>query len=76
MDVICNAIMEAPYSGDGILRSGVMGYRNSINDVREKGNMNILCKSFTNEMFRAIISSIKNYMAWFIKNNKSLIIWR
>lgn len=62
--------MEAPYSGDGILRSGVMGYRNSINDVREKGNMNILCKSFTNEMFRAIISSIKNYMAWFTKNNK------
>ena len=76
MHVICNAIMEAPYSGDGILRSGVMGYRNSINDVREKGNMNILCKSFTNEMFRAIISSIKNYMAWFTKNNKSLIIWR
>lgn len=76
MDVICNAIMEAPYSGDGILRSSVMGYRNSINDVREKGNMNILCKSFTNEMFRAIISSIKNYMAWFTKNNKSLIIWR
>lgn len=76
MDVICNAIMEAPYSGDGILHSGVMGYRNSINDVREKGNMNILCKSFTNEMFRAIISSIKNYMAWFTKNNKSLIIWR
>lgn len=68
--------MEAPYSGDGILRSGVMGYRNSINDVREKGNMNILCKSFTNEMFRAIISSIKNYMAWFTNNNKSLIIWR
>jgi len=68
--------MEAPYSGDGILLSGVMGYRNSINDVREKGNMNILCKSFTNEMFRAIISSIKNYMAWFTKNNKSLIIWR
>ena len=68
--------MEAPYSGDGILRSSVMQYRNSINDVREKGNMNILCKSFTNEMFRAIISSIKNYMAWFIKNNKSLIIWR
>lgn len=68
--------MEAPYSGDGILRSGVMGYRNSINDVWEKGNMNILCKSFTNEMFRAIISSIKNYMAWFTKNNKSLIIWR
>ena len=68
--------MEAPYFGDGILRSGVMRYRNSINDVREKGNMNILCKSFTNEMFRAIISSIKNYMAWFIKNNKSLIIWR
>lgn len=67
MDVICNAIMEAPYSGDGILRSGVMQYRNSINDVREKGNMNILCKSFTNEMFRAIISSIKNYMAWFTK---------
>lgn len=76
MDVICNAIMEAPYFGDGILRSGVMRYRNSINDVREKGNMNILCKSFTNEMFRAIISSIKNYMAWFIKSNKSLIIWR
>ena len=76
MDVICNAIMEAPYSGDGILRSGVMQYKNSINDVREKGNMNIVCKSFTNEMFRAIISSIKNYMAWFIKNNKSLIIWR
>ena len=68
--------MEAPYYGDGILRSGVMQYKNSINDVREKGNMNILCKSFTNEMFRAIISSIKNYMAWFIKNNKSLIIWR
>lgn len=68
--------MEAPYSGDGILRSGVIRYRNSINDVREKGNMNILCKSFTNEMFRAIISSIKNYMAWFTKNNKSLIIWR
>ena len=68
--------MEAPYSGDGILLSGVRGYRNSINDVREKGNMNILCKSFTNEMFRAIISSIKNYMAWFTKNNKSLIIWR
>ena len=68
--------MEAPYSGDGILRSGVMRYRNSINDVREKGNMNILCKCFTNEMCRAIISSIKNYMAWFIKNNKSLIIWR
>lgn len=62
--------MEAPYSGDGILRSGVMGYRNSINDVREKGNMNILCKSFTNKMFRAIISSIKNYIAWFVKNNK------
>ena len=68
--------MEAPYFGDGILRSGVMRYRNSINDVREKGNMNILCKSFTSEMFRAIISSIKNYIAWFTKNNKSLIIWR
>lgn len=68
--------MEAPYFGDGILLSGVMRYRNSINDVREKGNMNILCKSFTNEMFRAIISSIKNYIAWFTKNNKSLIIWR
>ena len=55
--------MEAPYFGDCILLSGVMRYRNSINDVREKGNMNILCKSFTNEMFRAIISSIKNYIA-------------
>lgn len=32
--------------------------------------MNILCKSFTNKMFRAIISSIKNYIAWFVKNNK------
>ena len=63
MDVICNAIIKAPYSGDGILRSGVMRYRNSINDVRKKGNMNILCKSFTNEMFRVIISSIKNYIA-------------
>ena len=68
MDVICKAIMGTPYSGDGLLRSGVMQYRNSINDVREKGNMNILCKSFTNEMFRAIISSIKNYIAWFVKN--------
>lgn len=68
--------MEAPYFGDCILLSSVMRYRNSINDVREKGNMNILCKSFTNEMFRAIISSIKNYIAWFTKNNKSLIIWR
>ena len=27
-------------------------------------------------MFRAIISSIKNYIAWFVKNNKQLIIWR
>ena len=63
MDVICNAIMEAPYSGDGILRSGVMQYKNSINDVREKGNMNILCKGFTNGMFRVIISSIKNHIA-------------
>ena len=32
--------------------------------------MNILYKSFTNKMFRAIISSIKNYIAWFVKNNK------
>ena len=32
--------------------------------------MNILCKGFTNGMFRVIISSIKNYIAWFVKNNK------
>ena len=58
MDVICKAIIETPYYGIFMQRS----IKNSINDVRKKGNMNILCKSFTNEMFRAIISSIKNYI--------------
>ena len=37
-------------------------YRNSIYEVRRKWNMNILCKDFTNEIFRAIISSIQNYI--------------
>ena len=70
MDVICNAIITAHYSGDCILRSGVMRNSNSIKDLRTKCNVTILCKSFTNKMFRAIISSIKNYIAWFVKNNK------
>ena len=33
--------------------------------------MNILCKGFTNGMFRVIISSIKNYIVWFLKNENN-----